>query len=526
MVKALNGSHFVLILILLFAFLLRTGSVNYGLPFVEDFTADGEHYVLDGVQVAGTRNWNPGWFGHPGSTVIYSLAIVFGVSNRIDRFLGTSDAFIVDQFQQDPSSFYFIGRLFATFCAVLAIAVVYQFGRQVKDCEIGLIAAALLAVSPLHIFISRLARTDAPVIFLANLSLLGSLLLLKKPLWKYYLLAGASAGLAMSTKYYGVVAVVALPTAHFLRSYMDSKKHVNSESRTSWIKLMIGLACLPIAFMLTSPFAVIEWRTTLDDLLKEGRSTHLGADGLSPLENFWWYISQVLPAGLGWVATLLIPLGMGKIFRSFPRTAVVGGTFLICFFSLISVQQLHWDRWLSPLLPAIVILAAAGFQEFIHFLSGMIPDKRRTRLIRALCLVGFVFQPFVLTMRDTIDRVLPDTRLLSRAWIRDNLPKGSRIALELYTAPLEMDEYVISKAFSLSREPLTAYCQREMQYLVLSSEIYKRYAADPIRYRENLDFYRQLPEEAVIYQAAPIPWSIGGPTVTVYSLSNCEDYLP
>lgn len=522
-----RSSHritFLIIAVLCLSFLLRAWGLAYGLPYVEFFTADGEHYVADAVNIASTRNFNPGWFGHPGSTVIYSLAVFFGVANRIGMTLGLLNDYVGFLFAGNPAPFYMVGRLFASFAALLAIAVTYRIGKFVGGERVGLFAALLLAISPLHLFISRLARTDAPVVFFSVVSVWGALRVLQKPSWKNYLLAGIGAGLAMSTKYYGVVAIMSLPAAHFLRM----RAHDHCYEKATWGKLLVAGLSVGLAFALTSPFAILEWRTTVENLLNEGRATHLGADGFSPVGNLVWYGGQVLPAALGLFAALGVLLGIVRLMKTDLKKMLVFSSSLLCFLALISSQNLHWDRWLTPVLPVLAVLSAFGLDLILQRLSSLKTlGVRKTRIMIFLLGGLFFLQPLSKAVLESYDRTLPDTRLLTGSWIQTNLPHGSRIAHEGYTAPLDAEKFAPWFNFALSRQPVSLYCEQGFEYIILSSEIQRRYDAEPERYQDNQAFYAFLAEHApVVYQAVPERGRVVGPTVTVYSLLNCNQWLP
>ena len=188
--------------LLVFAFLLRIWGLTYGLPFVEEFTSDAEMFVPLAVHVT-LRNPSPHWFGLPGSTVIYPLALVFHLENWLARELGATDLYVEQAFAQNATPFYATGRLLAASAGTLAVLVVYLIGREISCTRAGLVAVGLLALSPLDIFVSHLARPDTLVVLLTSLSLLFCMKILKEPGWEYYAAAGASAGLAMSSKYYG-----------------------------------------------------------------------------------------------------------------------------------------------------------------------------------------------------------------------------------------------------------------------------------------------------------------------------------
>jgi len=66
----------------------------------------------------------------------------------------------------------FVLRFLPALLGVLTIPVIYFIGKEFRDKNVGLLAAALLTFSPFHIFYSQEARAYAPMLFFFSLALL------------------------------------------------------------------------------------------------------------------------------------------------------------------------------------------------------------------------------------------------------------------------------------------------------------------------------------------------------------------
>src|SRR5262249_40276533 len=88
---------------------LHLWALKRDLPMQE---IDESIFVRRAVNIAATRDLNPHWFGHPGSTVIYPIAGLVRGWNTIAHqgaIIG-SDPGLTARFHKYPTAFYVIGR--------------------------------------------------------------------------------------------------------------------------------------------------------------------------------------------------------------------------------------------------------------------------------------------------------------------------------------------------------------------------------------------------------------------------------
>ena len=65
--------RWILICVIIIAFGFYVWTIQRDLPFTPEI--DEPIFVLPAIRMASSGNLNPGWFGNPGSTVIYPLAL-------------------------------------------------------------------------------------------------------------------------------------------------------------------------------------------------------------------------------------------------------------------------------------------------------------------------------------------------------------------------------------------------------------------------------------------------------------------
>ena len=278
-----------------------------------------------------------------------------------------------------------------------------------------------------------------------------------------------------------------------------------------------------MAFAATSPFVLLDARTAWQSIAQEQQGGRLGADGLPPWGNLWWYLTTALPRALGWPVAALFVLGVWQALRHRRGGALVLLGFAGVFTLLVSLQALHWDRWLAPILPGVCAVAALGLQWGAGAVYALLARRVSRQAVSLLLLCVALLGPMARCVEGAIERTLPDTRLLTRAWIQEHLPAGATLATEAYTAPLDGTPLQVMEVGVLAEHSLDFYCQSSVQYVGTSDAMYSRYAAEPERYAEQLLFYRRLRESAeLVHRESPVCWRVAGPTVSIYRLVGCD----
>src|SRR5262245_47002099 len=125
--------------------------------------ADEPYFVLPAARMAWHGDANPQWFGHPGSTVIYPLAIAYRAREVLFHgapVFGEAPS-IAERFRTDPTSFYEIGRLWVILLSVATIPLLFFVARRAFDDVTGLVAAFVWALVPLGVSYGTIVRTDA-----------------------------------------------------------------------------------------------------------------------------------------------------------------------------------------------------------------------------------------------------------------------------------------------------------------------------------------------------------------------------
>ncbi len=517
--QMLQWEHWPLLIIIGLSLWFYLWGVQRSLPYTPE--VDELVFVKPAVNMAATGDLNPKWFGHPGSTVIYSLAVVYHSWNVIfyngDFFHSNPETEM--RFLNSPSEFYLLGRILSITFGVLGIFMTYKLGRRVAGKRVGLIGAWLLLVSPFIISHTRYVRSDSASIFFSVLSLWLCLKLYEKPSAKNQALAGIGIGLSIATKYY--LATI-IPVLLGIDALILKKQDLEpNKSRRKWLEIGVGFIAIGVSFALSVPYFFLDFATARDSLLVMGHSTHLGHDGLSYFGNLAWYLQTAIPKVVFWPQLLLIVVGgtLALFQRKVKLLFLLG--YAVMFLLVLSRHPLHWERWLLPIFPILALFAAYGLDSILKLLNErqkLSAGGKVSLALGAIILISAwpTYKAALLGIR----HARPSTRILAREWIMENLPADSRIAQESYTALLSGTGFSVSafNALPNNGRTLNDYHQDGYDYVVVSSNMYDRYFAEPNRYSDEVTFYQTLFETTRLSQQFESSDIQTGPTIRIYAL--------
>ena len=501
-----------LICFILISLVLLTAGVKRDLPLTQE--VDETPFIESAVRIAATADLNPDWFGKPGSTLIYPLAGIY----RAHHAIVGGDTGIQASLESDPEDFYLTGRFLVIFYTVAAIPFVYLVGRRAFGERVALIGAALSALYPLAVAHAQMVRSDSAAMFFGVLALWLCLRVYSRPTLSNQIWAGLAIGLAISTRYFMIALMPVLLAANLLALRRDIDRGIVAASLAAGA----GLAMAAAMFAATTPYFLLDFKVAWANVAREARSTHLGADGLSPPENLLWYLRVVIPSVITWPQAALMVVGVGLVFlRRHPEQLLLLG-FALIFLAGISLSGLHWRRWIIPVLPVLALLVAYATAEVSGWLAGRLRANMVVpKLAVILAVVAIAAWPGYQVVLQDIRHARDSTRILAQEWILENVPADSRLAAESFTAPALAGAYPdIFTSFSLTGRSLDEYQQEGYKYLVVSSYVYGRYLAEPERYVKEVAFYRELFTEVNLLQRFKPSDVRGGPEIRIYRLGG------
>ena len=326
---------------------------------------------------------------------------------------------VTDQFDKNPTEIWIAARTLAAALCMGGVAATYWAARRLWGIREGLVAAAVLAFAFLPVAYSRVAVTDVGALTGMALSMGLAVLAHRRGGMRWFLLAGAAAGLAVSFKYTAGLALLPIAIAALARARIDGWRALGG--------LVAAGVLAAVVFVVLNPYLLTSFGSWWSDLRDQAEVARDHPKPGQASGGVSYYLDS-LTWGLGWAAAIAALAGAAIELRR----DLVRGLMLVAvplaLFVYLSVQSRYFGRWLLPAYPALAMLAAAAI--------GRVADFARTRgprvaTIAAAAVAAVVLvQPLAADIRSA--RVLgrADTRQQARDWLEARYPPELRASVE------------------------------------------------------------------------------------------------
>jgi hypothetical protein len=322
-----------------------------------------------------------------------------------------------------PGQVFLVARLTAAALGTIAVWLLYLAGARLFDRRTGLLAAAVLGVSFLPVFYAHLALNDVPTLAPIALSLYGTAGVLREGRVRDYVIAGLGLGLACATKYTGGVVILPLAAAT-LAQFMAPGGH-----RSAVRGLALAGLFAVVGFAVANPYALIDLSAFREGLNHQttAADASLGKLGLTQDNGVLYYL-WTFTWGMGWVPLVAAVGGALLLLRDEPRLAAVLAPAPVLFVLFMGSQSRFFGRWLLPVFPMVILLAAYCVFELADLVGRRRPALRLTAM--ALGVVAVCGQGLVYSLHIGLVLSRSDTRNMTRAWMVSNIPERARIVVE------------------------------------------------------------------------------------------------
>jgi hypothetical protein len=454
-----GGPATALVAILAVAAVLRAIGIQYGLPYDNLLNPDEHNIVVRAWRMVHGGGADPHFFDYP--TLLMYVEAPF------------------QAWQSQPS--LLTARIVVLVLGLGSIAATWWLARRsFGNATAGAVAAAIVAVTTVHVAYSREAVTDVALT-------LGIAVALALMVTGRIELAGIAAGLATGFKYPGVFLVVPLVVVAW----------------GQWRRLAIGVVLMLVSFGVSSPFVFADIGRAWDDF---SRVQRLARNGWLGFEHD--HVTPVAFADRLWegMGPVLLIAAAGLVVALVRRTRadlVLASFVLVYFLDLLTIRA-HFDRYTLPLLPPLAALAS------------------RFRALAPVTLLLLVV-PLTWSIRDTKKLTRTDTRIVAARWLADHVAPGTRTAVDpstpafagLRLMPLELPGP--GRPSDPNRD-LGKLRRDGIRLVVVTGAVTDRVLAARSRYPREARFYDDLRARARrIYYVAPGE-DRAGPWVAVYRL--------
>jgi 4-amino-4-deoxy-L-arabinose transferase-like glycosyltransferase/tetratricopeptide (TPR) repeat protein len=523
--KKILNDNIALLAIVSLAIILRLWHINWGLPEVyEEATPFSVAWKMWHWGQAGF-DFNPHFFNYPALT-FYLNFLLQGVYYAVGHIIGWFPT--VEAYHQaniaNPSNWILFARILSVVFDIGTVTFLFFLSRLYLGNTAASFPALLAAVNPLLIKNAQIVNVDTPLTFFIVAALYCCYKLHDEKTLKWYLLAGASIGLAASSKYNGAFLLPVLLAAHLFRS-----KSIGEAIRSVFdVRLMSAAAIAIAVFVSLNPYILLSFGEFYKDFSFEETHMSAGHLGIDPTQGTTaFYLLQTLPNAVGVPMAIVIATSVIAVIVRFRKNEIILLLFPLLYLTILLSWNMRAERYLLPTIPSLLLVGTIGIVMLWRYLvsSGRISMLRAHGVRYAgYGIIGIMLltQPVLTDVEYHRSLSLPDTRAVAKEWILQHIPPGAVIA----TLPIGIA--IPESLYRIFPIPfLGVNIERMAQFydtrwyedfdIVIGSDFdYDRYLKDPQRYRHFLTYYDSLKSRFdLLYEVAP-KGSQPGPGIRFY----------
>jgi 4-amino-4-deoxy-L-arabinose transferase-like glycosyltransferase len=413
--SSLWGSEWFLGLVLVLSLVLRWPMASLDL---EHYVGPDEGQLVEGtLEMMKTGDFHQRHPGYPG--LFFYLQMVPASAHLMFASARGEGSTIRDLPRE---GFYRIVRQMTLLAGWAAALVVYFVGRGWVGPTGAVLAASLVALSPLCFRESKVVNPDLLLMLFVTCGLGLCLRSWKEPKTSNFVAAGIGIGLAAAIKYTGAMLVAPYIVASWL----------SGRARRTAGPAVLGLVCSVVAFFVASPYSLLDL-----PLFFRGLGDHYGyyqaAQMNAPKE-----LSRVLiVSGLGAPAAVAAFIGALVVLTRLEKQGLIFLSFPMAYLLLFSFFQRAYPRHAIVLLPSMAVLAA--------WAVGWCFRAKRHRWLSYGAFLFLVASPLLGTIRLGLAarRITPAEQ--ARLWVEAEIPGGSRILEDQLTPRLDPERYTVHR---------------------------------------------------------------------------------
>lgn len=462
-----------LIVIIALAFAVRLAGINYGLPLW--LIGDEPPFVTGALKMIELKTVLPFLHQDELKSILYFppylafLYIPFFVILLAIKFifLGGSLDIFKNYIANNPSDLFLLARFLNVILGTATIYFLYRIAKNIfAEERPALFAAAILALSPLHIYFSVFARDWVPATLLFTIAIF-TLSRADQSSNKKYLTVAIIAGLA-----FGVSLIAGFIMVFALFWYLFYERHALLSifvNKTLYAALLIFLVLAALSVALY-PYG---FHFAGDNSISSTKSFY---DYLINLADFLYPVLLSEP-----ILIITALLGFFFCWRNRRNWFWTSMAFIFIYASIF-YWFYHYDyRYTIYLFPLLAILAGYG----LHLVTNFLPNKKRVNFLAAIPLIFLA----ITTAHFANLLIQDDARAQARHWVETNLPAHTKIIvfaelMRLASTPEAKTEQQILDSDSLRQ------IDRAENYLSDRPQVDRAFHALNLYTVENQEFYQ------------------------------------
>ena len=355
-----------------------------------------------------------------------------------------------------------VGRPISAAFDTGTVLLTFYLGRRLYGAKAGLLGAALVAFTTLHIQLAHFYASDTLLTFFIMLVLVWGARVAQGGSTRASLLTGAAVGAALACKVSAAPIVLSVVVAHalgLLDDHLDWSPAAAEKIGPAVRSLVLAGFTAALVFVTFEPYAIIDWATFTQHVSEQNDM----ARGVADLPYTRQYIGR--PAYLYDIQNLGI-FGLGpalgvavwtafvawlwRIWRRPLKADLLLLSWVLPYFLIVGAFHAKFLRYMLPLTPVLCLLAAREMLALQRAASNWSqaladagrPFKALPRSLATAAIVLVVVLTFLYGLAYLSVYTRPHTAVAASSWIYDHVPPGSRIATEHWEEglPVEVDE--------------------------------------------------------------------------------------
>lgn len=344
---------------------------------------------------------DPGFFAY-GSFPLY---LIRGATS----FAGVFQPALRDDF----ASIVLAGRVLSALAGVLTVAAVFRLAARLFGRPAGLLAAAFLAVCPLHIQCSHFLATDVALTLLVVLALHACLDLAERGRPRDALVAGGLFGLALATKVSAAPLVLPLLVAAAWRG-----------RRAAPVRAGLATLAAAAAFVIGQPYAVLAFPEFWRQVVEQGAMVRNAGSLPYTIQyagvpryayDAWQMVAWGMGPPLGLAAVWATVRALWRLRTARTAGALVLAAWVVPYVLVVGAFDVKFPRYLLPVYPILLAWAA----EWLWSARA----TRAGRVLLPAVTIGAALSglAFLAIYRG------PHTAAAASEWVYANVPEGQTL---------------------------------------------------------------------------------------------------